>query len=136
MLPKLAFRSPPTVWFVYMAICSVANPRRSASGQRPISEKAKVQLAPHPDALDSIASGMKTSSRLRRVESNISCAVGTKGAVQFGPAGPTRGFGAGGSLQGPLTLRLRFAYDCHKLPSKTPRPEPLDVPLGFRAAAA
>lgn len=43
MLPKVAFKRPPRVWFVYLATSSVTKEMRSASGIKATKEVRKVR---------------------------------------------------------------------------------------------
>ena len=67
-MPKVAFSSPPSVEFVYSAICSVRYPSLSASGHKAMSEKMKrVASPPSPLILHRIASGTEARRRLSLV---------------------------------------------------------------------
>lgn len=69
------------VALVYIAICSVQKPRRSASGQSAASAKVKVQLSPQPEEREIMVSRMQGSSRLSLVLRMTSCVRGGERSV-------------------------------------------------------
>ena len=56
--PNVAFKSPPTVSFVWMASCSVTKPSRSAKGAKASSDKTKVTVSGHGMSQEAIARGV------------------------------------------------------------------------------
>ena len=70
-LPNVALRSPPIVWLVWSAVCSVASPSRAASGRIAKQQRLKMMASDSKNSSLTIAIGTNNSRMYKRLPVSI-----------------------------------------------------------------